>query len=611
MCGIAGNYYFSNIEKEFTYSLTHKMLKTIIHRGPDHTSIWQNESGVSLGHNRLSIIDLSNAANQPFHYLHLSVVFNGELYNYVEVKEELKAKGYKFKTQSDTEVLLASYLEWGEDCVNHFMGMWAFALWDEKHQKLFCSRDRFGIKPFYYIHNASSFSFASEYKALRTLPFFDSKLNLNHVYRSLNLGIVDYRDETYYECISHLPAAHNLIVKEDKLKRYQYWDIVNTGTLDISFEDKVEIFRDKMIDSIDKHMRSDVVVGACLSGGLDSSTIASIVGKFHSDTKFNTYTVYYDGNGDVDERPFAKTVTNKYSNLIPYYLQPSENDVRDDFEKIMYHQDIPLPGSSPISQYFVMKLAHAHGAKVLLDGQGSDEYLGGYLHSFYRLIGDNLFSVNPWKGFSIMKDHINIHDLGMSQSITRFGKSILSGLFSEDTMSQIEYQYGMPFLPLKTNKVIHLNDKKDSRLNSFLYNLLFTTSLPSLLHYEDRNSMAFSIESRVPFLDHNLVEFAFQLAAEDKIHQGMTKHILRESMRGILPDEITNRKDKKGFVTPGEVKWLRGPLKFLLDEIDYTPLDFLDILKTKRIIENYKKGDNSNAKLVWRVAVLSYWLKSQ
>lgn len=610
MCGIAG--IFSNhLSLESQRSLTQKMLYETRHRGPDNSDTWESES-VCLGHNRLSIIDLSNEANQPFHYLHLTIVFNGEIYNYIEVREILRKKGHAFHTESDTEVILAAYLEWGQECVKYFMGMWAFALWDSKNKTLFCSRDRFGIKPFYYIFQDQSFYFASEYKALKTLPIFDKTINLNQVARGMQMGWVTYKDETYFEQIKQIPAASNILIDslENPLKIETYWDIDFSKKFQGTFEAKKEAFKNALIDSIELHMRSDVVVGACLSGGIDSSTIASVVGKYKPETTLNTFTIYYDGKGDVDERPFANEVTNLYPSLKPHYLMPNDSNLAEDFEKIQYHQDIPLPGSSPISQYYVMKLAKEHNAKVLLDGQGSDEFLAGYLHSFFRIIGDKIFSTNPLNGFNIWNRHSDIQGYSNKEKYTRLGKSLISGIFEENYIYQKEYLHALPFLPNNTHEVFELERKNTSKLNEFLYNLTFTTSLPTLLHFEDRNSMAFSIESRVPFLDHRLVELAFSFMDEDKIGNGISKNILRESMRGIIPDSIANRMDKKGFVTPGEVKWLRGPLQYLLDDIDYSNLNMLNPQKTKQIIDAYKKGDNSNAKLVWRVATLNKWCKN-
>jgi asparagine synthase (glutamine-hydrolysing) len=608
MCGIAG-IFNPNQDLAIQKNECQNMLQSIIHRGPDDSSIWQHPIGLTLGHNRLSIIDLSEISNQPFHYQECTVVFNGEIYNYLEIKNELKNKGFEFKTQSDTEVLVAAYKAWGTSCVERFMGMWAFVIYDHTKNLIWASRDRFGIKPFYYIFENGAFYFASEYKALKTLAGFKKDLNYNHIYRYVQMGWTEYHDETFFSQIHQIPVSTNILIIQDKIQFEKYWEIKPHSFSKNHTELKAQ-FKDLFLESMNMHMRSDVVVGACLSGGIDSSAIASVIGHQFKETTLNTYTIYYDGPNDVDERPFANEVIQKYSNLKPYFYQPNHIEIADSFDKIQYHMDTPLPGSSPISQYFVMQLAKSQGAIVLLDGQGSDEYLAGYLHSFYRHIADGLLSTNPLNGIQRWQDFGRVQQFSFKEKAIRFAKSVATGIFNENEIYYKEYLHAQPFLAESKHRVFELATPKTNRLNQFLYNLLFTTSLPTLLHFEDRNSMAFSIESRVPFLDHRLVEFAFSIPNDLKINQGVTKHILRESLRGILPDAIANRMDKKGFVTPGEVKWLRGPLKYLIEDIDYSNLYMLDTQKVRHLIEAYKKGDNSNAKLVWRVATLSRWLRS-
>jgi asparagine synthase (glutamine-hydrolysing) len=354
-------------------------------------------------------------------------------------------------------------------------------------------------------------------------------------------------------------------------------------------------------------MRSDVEVGCCLSGGLDSSAIASSVGLNFPDKKFKAFNVYYEGENSVDERPWVKEVVKKYPSIDPHYFTPTDNDIRENFERAIYHADVPLAGSSPISQYFVMQLAAKHGIKVLLDGQGSDESLGGYMHSFYRLIGGMLMDGNLPAAYSELNAHRKMQHFSSGKSMNILLKSFLSGLQSEQRLYEMEYLHYLPFVGNSKQVNFDLQNKQGSRLNQFLYHLNFKTLLPSLLQFEDRNSMAFSIESRVPFLDHRLVENAFTLPDSFKINQGVTKRILRDSMPGILPDAIANRKDKKGFVTPGEIKWLRGPLKFLIEQ-DFSKIDFLEREKVNKLIADFKAGDNKQANLVWRVAVLRYWL---
>ncbi len=605
MCGIAG-FIDPSLSKEQSSILLERMLNKIAHRGPDARGKFF-ENGLALGHNRLSIIDLSDDGIQPMHHFGNTIVYNGEIYNYIELRDDLIKKGFTFKTQSDTEVILAAYKEYGRDCVNLFMGMWAFAIWDEQEKLLFCSRDRFGIKPFNYIANGNRFYFASEYKALKESPVFNSELNLQQMYRGLQLGWISYEDETYFNCIKSLPAACNLIYKDGKIEIEKYWDIDPGQKYKGTLEEASLKFRELFTESIRMHMRADVEVGGCLSGGVDSSTIASCVSQLFPDTKFKTFTIYYSGKNSVDERPWVDEVKKKYPGLEGYTYSPDENEIEEAFRQTMYHADVPIAGSSPVSQYFVMKLAKEHNLKVILDGQGADEYLAGYMHSFYRLIGGLFSKAKIGTLIHQFGSHAKFQEFSISKKASSAGIGVLSGLLSENQLYQFEYKNYYPFLPLDNKQNIELRKTEGSRLNKFLYHLTFNTSLPSLLHYEDRNSMAFSIESRVPFLDHQLVEFVFSLPDEYKFHDGITKFILRNAMSDFLPKAIVERRDKKGFVTPGEIKWLNGPLKFLIN--DDIQIDSLSNKVINKEITKFKKGNYKAANLVWRIAALNYWLK--
>lgn len=607
MCGIAGliDRTLGTDEKKVILG---RMLEAIAHRGPDARGVWVHEN-LALGQNRLSIIDLSSDGNQPMFRGDLAIVYNGEVYNYREIRKELEERGARFHTQSDTEVILAAYEAWGMACVDRFIGMWAFAIWNKTDQSLFCSRDRFGIKPFFYIDSGERFYFGSEYKALFPSPLFKKEINRQMVYRGLQLGWNAYHDETYYSCLKALPAAHNLLIRPGQRPVIsRYWDIDTGHQQQISDADAALQFRSLFEDSLSLHMRSDVEVGGCLSGGLDSSAIASLIGRDYAASKFKTFTVYYEGQNEVDERPWVKEVLKKYDHLDPYYFTPSDDDIRESFAHAIYHADVPLAGSSPISQYFVMKLAASKGIKVVLDGQGSDEMLGGYMHSFYRLIGGAFREGRVGAMFRESGAHALMQGFGTKKRGDVLLKSMLAGIQSEQSLYALEYHKYLPFLATENGVPFTLPDKDGSRLNQFLYHLTFTTSLPTLLQFEDRNSMAFSIESRVPFLNHKIAEFAFSLADKHKISNGVTKKILREAMKGIMPDAIVERKDKKGFVTPGEVKWLRGPLKHLLDQ-HFNDIDFIRRKQAEQLISDFKKGDNRNAQLVWRLVVLNWWMK--
>lgn len=608
MCGIAGIIDHTKTPEQLSEVLG-EMLQVQHHRGPDATGLWM-DNHVYLGHNRLSIIDLSEAANQPMHFGSLTIVFNGEVYNYVEIGKELQVLGHTFVTHSDTEIILHAYQQWGDDCVNRFVGMWSFAIWNAESKRLFVSRDRFGIKPLYYIFEAGRVYFASEIKTLKKSPVFSNAINLSQVARGLQLGWLSYNDETYFEKIKALPAAHNLVWEAGSVKVSRYWDLSTTVSYQGSFDEKCERFEAMFRDSIRIHLRSDVPVASCLSGGLDSSAIVSMVQQLHPGMKYKAFSIFYDGSGDVDERPFIGEVIRKYPAVEPVYFKPSDDEVSDHFQRALYHADAPASGSSFISQYFLMKLIREHGIKVVLDGQGADEYLGGYMHSFYRVVAGLLRKGNLARAFNVERSINARLGNGAVKAASHLSKSLLAAAFPEQSLYAYEYKKYYPFLtgvqPVPVP--FDLKDIEGTRLSAFLYHLLFSTSLPSLLQYEDRNSMAFSVESRVPFLDHRLVEYCFSLSDEDKIHGIDTKYVMRESLKHILPQAIYARKDKKGFVTPGENKWLRGPLSRLMDNKP-GDLPFIRKKEAETVLAAYRAGDNNQATLAWRLAVLGEWMK--
>lgn len=606
MCGIAG-FIDSRLSQENAVAQMQRMLKVQHHRGPDHQAWWQHQN-ITLGHNRLSIIDLSEASHQPFHYQSISIVFNGEIYNYVELKKELQQVGFSFSTHGDTEVICAAYLHWGKNCVQHFIGMWAFALWDEKQQQLFCSRDRFGIKPFVYFTQGGAFYFASALNTLKEANCFDNSVNFEQLKRGLVFGWADFKTETVFTQMQSLQPAHNLTYHLGKIAIERYWDIDFTQAKSrLSWEEKKHTFQSLFMDAVKLHFRSDVPNGICLSGGLDSTAIASAFSTLYPETPLKTFTIFFEGKGKVDERPFVYETVKKYPNLEPYYYSPSHDEVAEIFEKAAWHSDIPIWGSSHVAGFFVMQLAKQKGVTVVNDGQGSDEYLGGYLHSLYRIIGTDFKQFNFARAFALWAAVSKREGFSLKKKLDFLAKGIATSSLSEQRIYELEYRKWNQLCGTIPN--IEMQQYDTSSFNNFLYHLLFHTTLQPILHFEDRKSMAYSIESRVPFLDHRLVEFAFTLNTEDRISpRAETKYILREGLKPILPQAVYERKDKKGFVTPGEVEWLNAPLKFLLED-DFKALDFLNLSQVKKLIGSYKNGDLSNASMVWKLVVCNYWLK--
>lgn len=607
MCGIHG-LIDSSLNSEQVGRVLHQMANATTHRGPDFTGFYKQD-GAGLAHNRLSIIDLSSDGNQPMERDQYGIVFNGEVYNYLEIKNELESLGISFSSHSDTEVVLASYIQWGESCVNRFVGMWAFAIYNKNSGKLFCSRDRFGIKPFYYIHSGSKFYFASEVKSLRQTSVFRNSLNEEQVKRFVQLGWIAYRSETLYSEVRQLQAACSLTFDNGAIAEYQYWEIPHEFS-SISDREAIDSFSNLFTGSLKLHIRSDVRVGATLSGGIDSSSIVSALLQREIAKEIETFTVFYDREGEIDERPFVNELIQKFGNQIkPNYLNPNTDAVLAELERFTYHQDFPIPGSSPISQYFIMKEIAKSGIKVILSGQGADDYLGGYMHTYYRLYGSYLNKLRFDKVIREARFQAKYQQGGLGHWKNVMKKSLAAALFDENKLISLEFRRGNAFVCETDRFGIDYNIQNTEKVNAQHEAMMLYSNLPALLHYEDRNSMAFSIESRVPFLDHRLVEFGFSLRPEFKIRDGITKWILRESVADSLPAKIKNRTDKVAFVTPGESKWLRNNLSFLT-RIDKAHLPFIKYDKAKELLHSFENGNSRNAKLAWRISFLNYWVKN-
>ncbi len=547
MCGIAGIVMKHN--SEGSVGVLRLMLDSMVHRGPDAEGLF-TEGRVMLGHRRLSIIDTSSAANQPMSYKDYVIVFNGEIYNYIEIKQELQKRGHHFTTQSDTEVLLHSYEEWGEDCLEHFWGMWAFAILDKKKKKLFLSRDRFGIKPLYYLDGSEQFVFASEIKALTAIGR-RSKVNWDVLLPYLVLGLEDYSAETFFRSIKQLLPAQKRILDltTGEWRIEMYYNFPSQEGISIGILGYGALLQ----DSVRLHLRSDVPVGTCLSGGLDSSTVAALASKvkesFAGSSKFLALTAQSEWPGN-DESRYASQVT-KFCDLDWRLIKPTYEDFNRDIERCLYIQDEPVGNPSVFMQYAVMQAAQAAGLKVMLDGQGGDETLLGYerYYPYYLLErlsrGQYLDCIKEY--FLAIRHSRLTHFLFLAYSIYFLSSSVrrqvVRGRFRFLKAESLQHALNVLMEWLRTSK--RLKDLQLSEIRAF--------QLPHLLRYEDRNSMAHSIEARVPFLDHRCIEGALSLQPEEKIKNGYTKYALRNLASTILPASIAWRRDKVGFEAPEQL----------------------------------------------------------
>lgn len=543
------------------------MTDALAHRGPDGEGCWINQdTTVGLGHRRLSIIDLSNAAAQPMPYLdRYHIVHNGEIYNYIELRTELQKAGYSFRSQSDTEVILAAYDRWKEECVDHFDGMFAFAIWDEQEKKLFAARDRFGEKPFFYYSDKEQFIFASEMKALWATGIL-RRANLKMLFNFITIGYVGNPgrpDETFFEQIKKLPPACILkyFPSAHKLEIEQYWDIdPDYQNKKITDQEAVKQFSSLFSASVKKRSRSDVAVGTSLSGGLDSSSVVAFSNRENAaNNSHKCFTAVFPGF-EKDEFSFSRKIAEQY-HLQHHTITANGDDLARDIEKLFYHQEEPFGSASIYAQYKVFESAKQNHVKVLLDGQGADEILAGY-HKYYKWYWQELFHKRK-----LLRSR-ELKAAKRNNVLEKFSaKNVFASLFPDLAIVILERQYLLHALTQEdlTKDFVHLQSKEAyyttpaiSSLNGVLYFNTCTHGLEELLRYADRNSMAHGREVRLPFLNHELVEFIFSLPSNFKIRNGWTKWLLRKTMENELPAAITWRKEKVGFEPPQKT-WMEYP----------------------------------------------------
>ncbi|MGE5329794.1 MAG: asparagine synthase (glutamine-hydrolyzing) [Deltaproteobacteria bacterium] len=617
MCGIAGIINKNNMP--VAKDAIVRMTDIITHRGPDGFGYYHG-ANFALGHRRLSILDLTEDGSQPMSYLDKYIItYNGEVYNYLELKSELIQQGCSFKSTSDTEVILAAYDKWGFDCVSHFVGMWAFCIYDKEKSQLFCSRDRFGIKPFYYFDDLDTFSFGSEIKQFTTSKNWAPTANINRVLDFLSFGIFDHTEETLFDGVYQLKAGHNLIydLKSHSLVIQDYYKLDSKKESNKSdFEEASAEFLSRFSDSIKLHLRSDVKVGSCLSGGLDSSSIVCLANNIlkEKNEKIQQETVsscFEDKR--YDEQKFIDEVV-KSTNVVSHKVFPKFEDLFANLDEITYQQDEPFGSTSIFAQWNVFKMAKEKEITVMLDGQGADEQLAGY-NGFFGVFLSSLLKrfrfITFYKEAKSLKKIHGYSNRDIFISVSKFMVSEYIKAFLKTKLSKTDFDWIILNRKYHKDYFKRLYSYKINSVENYSVNQLEFSSLPMLLHYEDRNSMAHSIESRVPFLDHRLVEFVLGLDAEFKIRNGVTKDVLREAMTGGLPDAIKNRADKMGFVTPEEV-WIKENSGRFREELA-DACDYLNgIINKEKVLEWFDRLLKENAKIdftIWRIISLGRWMK--
>ena len=589
MCGISGIISKKRIEKDIIEPMTDK----IIHRGPDGFGYYYGEKFV-FGHRRLSIVDLSDAGHQPMQYLNRYVItFNGEVYNHLELRKELEKNGYVFQSHTDTEVIMASYDFWGVDCLNKFNGMWAFVIHDRLKDKYFMSRDRFGKKPFYYYKDQEKFIFGSEIKVILAHPDVESKPNLKFLDSYVQNGAKEYIKETAFENIFRFDFSSyfegSLEDIFENFEQNKFWEIKPNLSHEKFDEEKAKEYAKQyyelLEDAVRIRLRADVKVGSALSGGLDSSSIVYLVNKLlkeqGKEELQETFSSVYksDGTQDCDESYFIDIMALKlgvHSNQI----EPKEDEIPSQIEKMIWHLENP-PDNSLMSSWHTFKLVASTDVKVTLDGQGADEQLGGYLPYLLNYIS----SLSIVDMFSQAKKCLQIPNSS---------KYVFVGL----CLGLYRVLFGEKFLKFTIKNIF--KRYFETNLNKKL-GIDTMGSLITLIHYADHTSMAFSIESRMPFMDYRLVEFLASVPACYKMRDGWTKYLARLAFDGKLPDEINWRKDKMGWPIP-EKKWFYGNLnRWFIENIESCKL-------SKKL--SFKEKENKRFSNNIKRMNLSIWEKS-
>jgi asparagine synthase (glutamine-hydrolysing) len=555
-------------------------LELIAHRGPDGFGIWQaEEQQITLGHRRLAILDLSENGRQPMENERYVITYNGEVYNFLEVREELKNKGYRFVSDGDTEVVVAAFHEWREQCLLKFNGMWAFAIWDKVEHRLFLSRDRFGVKPLYYTFANGRFAFASEMKAL--IPFLpELRVADNFDYLKANPFAYEATDQCLIAGIKRFPAGHYSYLKpsDTAVQPVRYWDTLqHLVQVPKCYEEQVEQFRELFTDACRICMRSDVPIGTALSGGLDSSAVAGTLSWIAEHDKRSgqrlatdwqhAFVATFPGTF-LDERYYAQQVAEYLAIPVTYLNISAGQQISDMNDYLYFFEELYL--TSPIPMMETYKAIRQHGITVSIDGHGADEMMSGYGHIILALM-DCGFSISNFRNII---DTINGFSNLDSEQIDKEVQTLWSAL--RFVLSQLRYSPRSSLKELLTEE--KPNEGKFGRFNADLYKIFHQTILPTLLRNYDRYSMANGVEIRMPFMDHRVVTYGFSLPWQSKVRNGYAKAIIRDAVLGRIPEEVRVRKSKIGFNTP-IIDWMKGAWReSLLDMVHDTDFNASSVI---------------------------------
>lgn len=660
MCGITGFIAFN--QQAISVETMQQMSDLISHRGPDDEGYFivdKNERSLVLAgkdtkthndrylytntqlldkfsttqisfgmaHRRLSIVDLSELGHQPLcidngNYW---ICYNGEVYNHLEIRKELEEIGYNFISNSDTEIIITAYKEWGTKCLHKFNGMFAFIIYDKTTHQVFVARDRFGVKPLYYYVDDKGIYFASEIKQLTVLNSWQPKLNHQIAHDFLVYGLSDHTSQTMFLEVCQLRGGEFTLININNIKNKDSFNITKWYKLpitinSISYPTACKKFEEIFYSSVNLRLRSDVKIGSCLSGGLDSSAIVSvmaeILAKSSSNELLNTFSAC-SIHKEFDEKEYIDEVV-QHTNATPFYCYPTLDDLMKKNDLLTWHQDEPFGSTSIFAQWSVFELAKQQNTTVMLDGQGADEQLAGYQGLYFQIYLNELLHKGQLVNFC--HEIIAFKKLHNINIISTIAKSFIS-LLPKHIKQQIGKILGRPsyntnwlnhdFIKYNNINPFISGGMNNSSVEDTLYAQIMNNNLSMLLHWEDRDSMAHSIESRVPFLDYRLVEFIFRLPTSYKINLGITKRILRDGLSKAMPPKITNRMSKLGFATPEEI-WIKQNHQFfrqrLIENLEICP-DIFDKTHVLQIFDEIISGKQAFNFWIWRIISFCTWYR--